>query len=76
MKVWVDQDLCTGDGLCEELCPPIFTLVDGLSFVRDASGAVLLAGGSSSMVDVPNHHVDAVLDSADECPGECIFVEA
>ena len=21
MKVWIDQDLCTGDGLCEEICP-------------------------------------------------------
>ena len=20
MKVWIDQDLCTGDGLCEEIC--------------------------------------------------------
>jgi len=76
MKVWVDQDLCTGDGLCEELCPSIFALVDGLSFVRDPSGSVLLAGGDSSMVDVPTQHIDAVLDAADECPGECIFVEA
>jgi ferredoxin len=76
MKVWVDQDLCTGDGLCEELCPSIFTLVDGLSFVRDLNGSVLLVGGDSSMVDVPTQHIDAVLDAADECPGECIFVEA
>ncbi|MSX78283.1 MAG: ferredoxin, partial [Actinobacteria bacterium] len=21
MKVWIDQDLCTGDGLCEEISP-------------------------------------------------------
>src|SRR3954454_4194410 len=21
MKVWIDQDLCTGDGLCEEIAP-------------------------------------------------------
>jgi ferredoxin len=75
MKVWVDQDLCTGDGLCEELCPSIFTLVDGLSFVRDPQGEVSLVGGDSSMVDVPAQHIDAVLDAADECPGECIFVE-
>ena len=24
MKVWIDQDLCTGDGLCEEICPDVF----------------------------------------------------
>ena len=26
MKVWIDQDLCTGDGLCEEIAPDVFTL--------------------------------------------------
>ena len=29
MKVWIDQDLCTGDGLCEEIAPDVFTLLDG-----------------------------------------------
>ena len=24
MKVWIDQDLCTGDGLCEEIAPDVF----------------------------------------------------
>ena len=23
-KVWIDQDLCTGDGLCAEICPGVF----------------------------------------------------
>jgi ferredoxin len=75
MKVWVDQDLCTGDGLCEELCPPIFTLVDGLSFVRDQFGVPMLAPGPSSMAEVRTEYLDAVLDAVEECPGECIFVE-
>jgi len=26
MKVWIDQDLCTGDGLCEEIAPDVFVL--------------------------------------------------
>ena len=26
MKVWIDQDLCTGDGLCEEIAPDVFAL--------------------------------------------------
>ena len=31
MKVWIDQDLCTGDGLCEEIAPDVFVgLDDGL----------------------------------------------
>ena len=24
MKVWIDQDLCTGDGLCEEIADEVF----------------------------------------------------
>jgi ferredoxin len=75
MKVWVDQDLCTGDGLCEELCPEVFTLQSGISYVQDARGP-LLAGGSAAMVDIPAGCIDAVLDAAEECPGECIFIEA
>jgi ferredoxin len=75
MKVWVDQDLCTGDGLCEELCPSMFVLVDGLSYVRGPAGQPLLDGGSSALADIPTAHLDAVIDAAAECPGECIFVE-
>ena len=30
MKVWIDQDLCTGDGLCEEIAPAVFTLLASL----------------------------------------------
>ena len=37
MKVWIDQDLCTGDGLCEEICPSIFHgHDDGLFYVKEA----------------------------------------
>ena len=38
MKVWIDQDLCTGDGLCEEIAPDVFTLLDdGLAYVKEGS---------------------------------------
>jgi ferredoxin len=37
MKVWIDQDLCTGDGLCEEIAPAVFTLLDdGLAYVKES----------------------------------------
>ena len=26
MSVWIDQDLCTGDGLCLEIVPAVFAL--------------------------------------------------
>ena len=36
MKVWIDQDLCTVDGLCEEICPDVFVgLDDGLYYVKE-----------------------------------------
>jgi ferredoxin len=75
MKVWVDQDVCTGDGLCEEHCPSIFTMRDGLSFVQAPQGAPTLRGGAGDLVDVPDHLLDAVLNAAEDCPGECIFIE-
>ncbi|HLB66576.1 MAG TPA: ferredoxin [Candidatus Saccharimonadales bacterium] len=38
-RVWIDQDLCTGDGLCEEIVPDIFTILDdGLAYVKDKRG--------------------------------------
>ena len=38
MKVWIDQDLCTGDGLCEEIAPAVFTLLDdGLAYVKEGT---------------------------------------
>jgi ferredoxin len=73
MKVWIDQDLCTGDGLCEEICPSMFNLVGGIAYVRDAAGAPMLSGGTSEISDA---QLDAVLDAAEECPGECIFIDA
>jgi ferredoxin len=80
MKVWVDQDLCTGDGLCEEIAPEVFTLLDdGLSYVKH--GPTVFANsrgqqqGSAGSANIPDHLLDAVIDAAEECPGECIFVE-
>ena len=36
MRVWIDQDLCTGDGLCAEIAPDVFTMMpDGLAYVRE-----------------------------------------
>ena len=39
MKVWIDQDLCTGDGLCEEIAPDVFFgMDDGLFYVKESEG--------------------------------------
>ena len=46
MKVWIDQDLCTGDGLCEEIAPDVFTLLDdGLAYVKEGDKIYATAKG-------------------------------
>ncbi len=76
MKVWIDQDLCTGDGLCEEIAPAVFTLLDdGLAYVKEGDDVRNEPGGSSGMALVPEGLEDAVVEASEECPGECIFIE-
>ena len=75
MKVWIDQDLCTGDGLCGEICPAVFTLSDdGLSYVKEGGKVLNEPGGQSQMATVASELDSAVVEAAEECPGECIFV--
>src|SRR5690554_741906 len=77
MKVWIDQDLCTGDGLCEEIAPDVFTLLDdGLAYVKEGDKVFKDPGGAEGMANIPDGQLDAVIESAEECPGECIFIEA
>lgn len=74
LRVWVDQDLCTGDGLCVQYAPEVFEFdVDGLAYVKDAGGELLTAAGSRT--EVPEHLRLEVIDAAKECPGECIHVQ-
>ncbi len=71
-KVWINQDLCTGDGLCVQYAPEVFEFdVDGLAYVK-ADGELLTSPGART--DVPAHLRLEVLDAARECPGECIHV--
>ena len=73
LRVSVDQDLCTGDGLCVQYAPEVFEFdVDGLAYVKDSAGELQLSPGSR--VDVPDRLRLDVIDAAKECPGECIHV--
>jgi ferredoxin len=85
MKVWINQDLCTGDGQCAEICPDVFFLHDDgrmyRSHVRDVGESgygpdkepILRMG--EGLADVPLPLEDVVSEAAEYCPGECIFVE-
>lgn len=88
MKVWIDQDLCTGDGLCCEIEPAIFEMADdGLAYVKEVAWPTIYSkdGVTASeepiyqMADgaaaVPDDKLESVIESAEECPGECIFIE-
>ena len=73
LRVWIDQQLCTGDGLCVQYAPEVFEFdVDGLAYVKDEAGELLAAPGAR--VDVPDSLRLDVISSAKECPGDCIHV--
>jgi ferredoxin len=73
LQVWIDQDQCTGDGLCVQYAPEVFEFdIDGLAYVKDGRDELLTAAGSRA--DVPARLRLDVLSSAKECPGECIHV--
>lgn len=86
MKVWIDQDLCTGDGLCAEICSDVFAMHDdGLAYVKEVAWPNLLGPDGSGpgpkyqmgegLANVPDALLSDVIDAAEECPGECIFIE-
>jgi ferredoxin len=73
LEVWVDQDLCTGDGLCVQYAPEVFEFdVDGLAYVKDNAGELLQSPGMRT--GVPARLRLEVIDAAKECPGDCIHV--
>ena len=75
LRVWIDQDLCTGDGLCVQYAPEVFEFdVDGLAYVKNGIAGDLLAE-PGSRADVPENLRLDVISSAKECPGDCIHVE-
>lgn len=76
MRVWIDQDLCTGDGLCLDHCPDVFVqLEDGIAYVCEGGLAGNDPGGSGSLAVVSERNRQAVVNAALDCPGECIFIE-
>lgn len=73
LEVWIDQDLCTGDGICAQYAPEVFELdIDGLAYVKGSDDELLQATGATTRVPLPV--LTDVVDSAKECPGECIHV--
>ncbi|MBX7552226.1 ferredoxin [Streptomyces sp. NPDC004232] len=73
LEVWIDQGLCTGDGICAEYAPEVFELdIDGLAYVKNEQDELLQEPGSTTRV--PLELLTDVVDSAKKCPGDCIHV--
>lgn len=85
MHVWIDQDLCTGDGLCEEIAPEVFFAQDdGLYYVKESAknfgtekkfDGDTTPAGPDGQARIPDGEIESVIEAAEECPGECIFIE-
>lgn len=89
LMVWIDQDLCTGDGICSEICPDVFhARDDGLWVVKEEAdhfGTTIIFDGAdgpghgpdmgAGVARIPDGKVDDSVEAAEECPGECIMIE-
>jgi ferredoxin len=72
MKVWIDQEQCTSSGLCEVISPEVFQIEDdGLAHLRGGDAAA----AGRRVYAVPAGLRDVVQEAADQCPGECIYIE-
>ncbi len=61
MKIRIDDDLCTGCGLCSDSVPDVFKMVDDIAEVISP--------------DVPANLESTVQEAVDDCPTEAILVE-
>ena len=61
MKAKVDADLCTGCGLCPDMCPEVFELTSDVAEVKGD--------------EVPAEAEDTCREAAESCPVEAISIE-
>ena len=85
-KIWIDVFECMGAGTCEQVAPMMFAeRPDGTWAVKEDSGffgqTTVFDGngapdGASGKARVPDDLLDLAFEAAEECPGECIHIEA
>lgn len=61
MRATIDENTCSGCGLCEEICPAVFELADDVAKVK--------------LDPVPADQEAGCREAADSCPVEAITLE-
>jgi ferredoxin len=61
MKVFIDEDLCTGDGYCEDLCPELFEMKGDIAVARTE--------------EIPIELEEECREAVESCPGKAIMIE-
>ena len=63
MEVRIDEELCTGCGLCEESCPDIFKMDE------DKDIAILIK------TDYDEYDEECIQEALESCPSEAIITD-
>jgi len=61
MSAKINEELCTGCGLCVDSCPDVFEMKDDKAIPKIA--------------DIPEKYIDCTKEAASNCPVEAITVE-
>ncbi len=59
-KVWIVEEDCSGDAICEDICPEVFEVND-IAKIKEA-------------VDLDEYE-EKIKEAVEECPTECIEYE-
>ena len=83
--VWIDPHECMGAGTCEDIAPEVFAAKpDGLWVVKEDAryfgvdkifDGNQAPDGAEGRARVPDELMEAVIDAAEQCPGECVYLE-
>ena len=61
MRAWIDEDACSGCGLCVEICPEVFEMDGDIARVKG--------------IEVPEDEEERAEEAADGCPVEAISLD-